>query len=64
MPDPVGEEFRRVDEEIRLGMDPGEALFRLQDRVPVEDIGFFCTAIRIQRGSAATWPRCSTGSPR
>ena len=50
MPDPVGEEFRRVDEEIRLGMDPGEALFRLQKRVPVEDMGFFCTAIRIQRG--------------
>ena len=50
MPDPVGEEFRRVDEEIRLGMDPGEALFRLQKRVPVEDMAFFCTAIRIQRG--------------
>lgn len=50
MPDPVGEEFRRVDEEIRLGMDPGEALFRLQKRVPVEDMGFFCTAIKIQRG--------------
>jgi tight adherence protein B len=50
MPDPVGEEFRRVDEEIRLGLDPGEALFRLQKRVPVEDMGFFCTAIRIQRG--------------
>jgi tight adherence protein B len=50
MPDPVGAEFRRVDEEIRLGMDPGEALFRLQTRVPVEDMGFFCTAIRIQRG--------------
>jgi tight adherence protein B len=50
MPDPVGEEFRRVDEEIRLGMDPGEALFRLQERVPVEDMRFFCTAIRIQRG--------------
>ena len=50
MPDPVGEEFRRVDEEIRLGMDPGEALFRLQNRVPVEDMAFFCTAIRIQRG--------------
>jgi tight adherence protein B len=49
MPDPVGEEFRRVHEEIRLGMDPGEALFRLQSRAPVEDIGFFCTAIRIQR---------------
>lgn len=50
MPDPVGEEFRRVDEEIRLGMDPGEALVRLQKRVPVEDMGFFCAAIRIQRG--------------
>ena len=35
MPDPVGEEFRQVVEEIRLGMDPGEALFRLQKRVPV-----------------------------
>ena len=51
MPDPVGEEFRKVHEEIRLGMDPGEALSRLQKRVPVEDMGFFCTAIRIQRGS-------------
>ncbi len=39
-----------MDEEIRLGMDPGEALFRLQKRVPVEDMSFFCTAIKIQRG--------------
>jgi tight adherence protein B len=50
MPDPVGEEFRRVDEEIRLGMDPGDALLRLKARIPVEDMGFFCTAIAIQRG--------------
>jgi len=50
MPDPVGAEFSRVDEETRLGMDPGEALVRLQKRVPVEDMAFFCTAIRIQRG--------------
>jgi tight adherence protein B len=50
MPDPMGEEFRRVDEEIRLGVDPGEALARLHKRVPVEDMGFFSTAIRIQRG--------------
>jgi tight adherence protein B len=46
----VGAEFRRVDEETRLGMDPGEALVRLQKRVPVEDMAFFCTAITIQRG--------------
>jgi tight adherence protein B len=51
MPDPVGQEFRQIDEEIRLGMDPGDALFRLQSRVVTEDVRFFCTAIRIQRGS-------------
>jgi len=51
MPDPVGQEFRQIDEEIRLGMDPGDALFRLQGRVGTEDVRFFCTAIRIQRGS-------------
>ncbi|HVQ74587.1 MAG TPA: type II secretion system F family protein [Candidatus Binatia bacterium] len=51
MPDPIGEEFRQVSEEIRLGMEPSESLSRLQYRVPVEDMVFFCTAIRIQRGS-------------
>jgi tight adherence protein B len=51
MADPIGHEFRHVVEEIRLGLDPGEALLRLQQRVPTEDVVFFCTAIRIQRGS-------------
>jgi tight adherence protein B len=51
MPDPIGEEFKQVSEEIRLGVDPGEALSRLQGRVSVEDMAFFCTAIRIQRGA-------------
>ncbi len=51
MPDPIGEEFKQVSEEVRLGIDPGEALFRLQSRVPVHDMAFFCTAIRIQRGA-------------
>ena len=51
MPDPIGHEFRQVSEEIRLGMEPGEALFRLQERAPVQDMGFFCTALRIQRAS-------------
>jgi tight adherence protein B len=49
MPDPVGQEFRRVFEEIRLGLDPGEALAGIQRRVPTEDTGFFYTAICIQR---------------
>ena len=51
MPDPMGAEFKQVDEEIRLGVDPSEALSRLQDRVPTDDVRFFCTAIRIQRGT-------------
>jgi tight adherence protein B len=51
MADPIGHEFRHVTEEIRLGLDPGEALSRLQQRIPAEDVEFFCTAIRIQRGS-------------
>jgi tight adherence protein B len=51
MPDPVGQEFRQVHEEIRLGLDPGEALVRLRRRVPTEDVNFFCAAIKIQRGA-------------
>jgi tight adherence protein B len=51
MPDPTGAEFRQVDDEIRLGTDPGEALFGLETRMPTEDVRFFCTAIRIQRSA-------------
>ena len=51
MPEPVGAEFRTVSEEIRLGADTTEALIRMQSRVPIEDMTFFCTAITIQRAS-------------
>ena len=51
MADPIGYEFRQVAEQIRLGLDPGEALTGLQGRIPTEDVEFFCTAISIQRGS-------------
>jgi tight adherence protein B len=51
MADPIGHEFRHVTEEIRLGVDPGEALARLQERMPTEDVQFFCNAVRIQRGA-------------
>jgi tight adherence protein B len=49
MPDPIGQEFRQVSEEIRLGLDPTEALGGLKTRVPSEDVAFFCTAVNIQR---------------
>jgi tight adherence protein B len=51
MPDPIGQELKRVFEEIRLGLEPGEALEKLWQRIPTEDVRFFCTAIRIQRTS-------------
>jgi tight adherence protein B len=51
MADPIGYEFRHVTEEIRLGVDPGEALVRLHERIPLEDVEFFCNAVRIQRGA-------------
>ncbi len=51
VPEPVGGEFRHVAEEIRMGLDPSEALSRLTERVPSDDVRFFCTAIRIQRSA-------------
>lgn len=49
MRDPVGPEFARIAEEMRLGRDVNEALAGLEQRVPAEDVRFFCTAVSIQR---------------
>lgn len=49
MRDPVGPEFARIAEEMRLGREVGEALAGLEERVPAEDVRFFCTAVSIQR---------------
>ena len=49
MRQPVGPEFARVAEEMRLGRDVSEALAGLEQRVPAEDVRFFCTAVSIQR---------------
>lgn len=49
MRDPIGPEFARMAEEMRLGRDVGEALAGLEERVPAEDVKFFCTAVSIQR---------------
>ena len=51
MPNPLGAEFTQVFEETKLGLDPGEALSRLAERTPTDDVRFFCTAVLIQRGS-------------
>jgi tight adherence protein B len=51
MADPIGQEFRQVAEEVRLGLDPTVALVGLKTRVPSEDVAFFCTAVNIQRAA-------------
>ncbi len=49
MPEPVGEEFKKVFEEVSLGSPPAEALLRLSFRIESEDVKFFYTAVSIQR---------------
>ena len=51
MPAPAGTEFRQATEEIRLGVDPSEALERLRNRIALDELSFFCMAVKIQRAS-------------
>jgi len=49
MPPPIGTEFQRTFEEHQLGAPLEEALQKLGERVPNVDLGFFITAVLIQR---------------
>jgi tight adherence protein B len=51
MPDPAGEEFQQVFDEINFGISAQEALQNLAKRVPSTDLGFFVVAVLIQRES-------------
>ena len=51
MPDPLGTEFGRVVDEVRLGNDMNEALQGMCRRIPLRDVQFLSTVIRIQRTS-------------
>ena len=51
MKEPVGTEFARVVDETRLGSDLNEALDRLYRRIPLKDVQFLTTVIKIQRTS-------------
>jgi tight adherence protein B len=48
-PDPVGSEFRIVFEEQKLGLDIKQAMVNLTERLASTDIGYFTTAIIVQR---------------
>jgi len=49
MPPPAGEEFRRVVQEIQLGIPMEDALDNLLRRLPSEDLDLVITAMKINR---------------
>ena len=51
MPEPIAKEFRVLYDETNFGMPQNEALTRLADRVPIDDLRYFVIAVMIQRES-------------
>lgn len=51
MADPIGREFRQLFDEANFGAPQNEALMRLADRVPIDDLRYFVIAVIIQRES-------------
>ncbi|MEM7744871.1 MAG: type II secretion system F family protein [Pseudomonadota bacterium] len=51
MPDPLGTEFGLIADEATYGMAVNEALERLAERVPVQDLRFLAIAVTIQASS-------------
>jgi tight adherence protein B len=49
LPAPINEEFRRVVQEMQLGIPMDKALDNLLRRIPSEDLDFVITAINVQR---------------
>jgi tight adherence protein B len=51
LPDPLGQDFRVLFDEMNYGVPAQSALARLAERVPLADMGFFAAAVMIQRES-------------
>ena len=49
MPSPINDEFRRVVQEMQIGIPMEAALGNMLRRIPSEDLDFFVTAINVQR---------------
>ena len=49
MPDPTGDEFRILADELTFGVDLSEGLRHLGERIESSDVRFFCTALMIQK---------------
>lgn len=51
LPDPLGQDFRMLFDEMNYGVPTHTALARLAERVPLADVSFFAVAVMIQRES-------------
>jgi tight adherence protein B len=49
IPNPVGSEFRRTIDEMRIGIEMEDALQRTADRIRVPDFRFYVVALTLQR---------------
>ena len=49
LPTPISDEFRRVVQEMQIGIPMDKALENLLRRIPSEDLDFVVTAINVQR---------------
>ena len=49
LPSPISDEFRRVVQEMQIGIPMESALINLLRRIPSEDLDFMVTAINVQR---------------
>ncbi len=49
LPDPISSEFRRVVQEMQLGISMEDALFNLLRRIPSPDLDFIIVAMNVQR---------------
>ena len=49
MPSPISDEFRRVVQEMQLGIPMEAALENLLRRIPSQDLDFMVTAVNVQR---------------
>jgi tight adherence protein B len=49
MPSPISDEFRRVVQEMQIGIPMEKALENLLRRIPSDDLDFMVTAINVQR---------------
>lgn len=49
LPEPISEEFRRVVQEMQIGITMEQALDNLLRRIPSDDLDFVATAVNVQR---------------